>query len=61
MLIIALFLHQRGTDISLNTFSISRRLIVVRKEPYDIFTEVKIDPVKIINCNQPLPDQLSNL
>jgi hypothetical protein len=55
VLIIALFLHTRGTDISLNTFSISRRLIVVRREPYDIFIEVKKDSVKNVNCNQPFP------
>jgi hypothetical protein len=55
VLIIALFLHTIGTDISLNTFSISRRLIVVRKEPYNIFIEVKLDSVKNVNCNQHLP------
>ena len=55
VLTIALFLHTRGTDISLNTFSISRRLIVVRKEPYDILIEVKIDSVENVNCNQPFP------
>lgn len=55
VLIIALFLHTRGTDINLNTFSISRRLIVLRKEPYDISIEVKRDSVRNVNCNQPLP------
>jgi hypothetical protein len=50
---VALFLHTRGTDIRLNTFSISRRLYVVRKEPYDILLKSRQIPSKIQTATNP--------
>lgn len=43
---IAFFLNTRGTDIRMNTFSKSRRLNVVRKEPYDILLKSRQIPSK---------------
>jgi hypothetical protein len=50
---IALFLHTRVTDIRLNTFSISRRLNVVRKEPYDILLKSRQIPSKTQTATNP--------
>jgi hypothetical protein len=54
VLIVTLFLLTRGIDIKLKTFSISRRMVAVMKDSYDVFIEAKIDSIRSVNCNQPL-------